>query len=114
MAKAEPRLFPFAEIAFLPRFAHGEECSVGAVCGANLGSELGTGFARMTGARIPWTITYDEVLTVIEGELTVHAGGRVHRLGPKDSMWLPAGTELVYEARDALVHYAVHPVTAIA
>lgn len=114
MAKAEPRAFPFSGIAFVPRFAHGELCSVGAVCGAGLGSELGTGFARMTGARIPWTVSYDEVLTVIEGELTVHAGGREHRLGPKDSMWLPAGTDVIYEADDALVHYAVHPAGAIA
>jgi ethanolamine utilization protein EutQ len=112
MTKAEPRAFPFADIAFVPRFAYGDQCTIGVVCGAGLGSELGTGFARMTGARIPWTVTYDEVLTLIEGELTVHAGGTTHRLGPKDSIWLPSGTALIYEAKDALVHYAVHPVSA--
>ena len=48
-------------------------------------------------------------VNVFEGELTLHANGTPHVLGPRDSIWIPAGTELVYEAENALVHYAIHP-----
>ncbi|MBT6403239.1 MAG: hypothetical protein HOK11_02330 [Rhodospirillaceae bacterium] len=58
---------------------------------------------------MPRTIKYDEVLTVFEGRLRLHANGEVHELGPRDSIWLPNGTELVYEADDALIHFAIHP-----
>jgi len=112
MSKATPRVIAFKDIAFVPRFEHGDACTIGEVVGAREGTELGTGFARMMGARIPWTTSYDEVLTVLEGELDVHAGGQIHHLGPRDSMWIPSGTKLIYEAQDALVHYAIHPVSA--
>jgi ethanolamine utilization protein EutQ len=112
VSKATIRVIAFKDIAFVPRFEHGDVCTIGEVVGAREGTELGTGFARMTGARIPWTTSYDEVLTVIEGNLQLRAGGAVHRLGPRDSIWIPSGTELIYEAEDALVHYAIHPVGA--
>lgn len=100
----------FRDIGFKPRFAYGDQCAIGETVGEDFGGELGTGFARMSKAWIPWTITYDEVLTVFEGHLRLHANGQVHELGPKDSIWLPKGTELIYEAEDALIHYAIHPV----
>jgi ethanolamine utilization protein EutQ len=78
-------------------------------CGTKDGSELGTGFVRMHNARIPWTIHYDEILIVIEGKLRVHANGEIHELHPQDSLWLPAGTEVEYEAKEALIVYAIHP-----
>jgi ethanolamine utilization protein EutQ len=46
---------------------------------------------------------------VFEGELRLHTGGEVHELQPQDCIWLHAGTELVYEAELALVHFAIHP-----
>ena len=109
MSKAPPKAVAFNDIAFVPRFEYGDMCTIGAVCGSAEGTVLGTGFARMTGARIPWTVKYDEVLTVIEGALKVHANGQVHVLGPHDSMWIPNGTAVIYEAERALVHYAIHP-----
>jgi hypothetical protein len=30
-------------------------------------------------------------------------------LQPRDCIWLPAGTELVYQAESALIHFAIHP-----
>jgi ethanolamine utilization protein EutQ len=99
----------FDDLAFTPRFEYGEMAEVAGVCGAADGSELGAGWGRFSNARIPWTIRYDEVLTVFDGELRLHAGGEVHRLRPRDCIWLPAGTELIYEAESALVHFAIHP-----
>ncbi len=46
---------------------------------------------------------------MFDGVLRVHAGGEVHELRARDCIWLPAGTELVYEAEAALVHFAIHP-----
>ena len=108
-AKAALRVERFDELNFVPRFEYGDMAQVVETCGSKDGSELGTGWGRMTNARIPWTIKYDEVLTVFEGELKLHAGGEVHVLGPRDSIWLPSGTELVYEAESVLIHFAIHP-----
>jgi ethanolamine utilization protein EutQ len=99
----------FDKLAFAPRFEYGEMAEVAGLCGADDGSELGVGWGRFRQAHIPWTIRYDEVLTVFDGELRLHIGGEVHLLGPRDSIWLPAGTALVYEADAALVHFAIHP-----
>ena len=107
--KAAPRVEYFDQLEFAPRFEYGEMAQVAGVCGDADGTELGVGWGRLSNARIPWTILYDEVLTVFDGALRLHAGGAVHELGPRDSIWLPAGTELVYEAESALVHFAIHP-----
>ena len=107
--KSPPRLQRFDAIEFTPRFEYGEMADVAGICGADDGTELGVGWGRMHDARIPWTIRYDEVLTVFEGLLRVHIGEQVFELQPRDSLWLPQGTELVYEAESALVHFAIHP-----
>ena len=108
-AKAPLRVERFTELEFMPRFEYGDMAQVVETCGSKDGSELGTGWGRLTQAYIPWTIRYDEVLTVFEGELRLHADGQVHTLAPKDSIWLPRGTELIYEAESALIHFAIHP-----
>ena len=107
--KAPVRVMRFDELAFAPRFEYGEMAEVAGICGADDGSELGVGWGRLHNARIPWTLRYDEVLTLFHGELRLHIRGEVHVLRPPDSIWLPAGTELVYEAEAALVHFAIHP-----
>ena len=109
-SRTPARVEPFAGLCFVPRFAYGEMCELAEVTGAKDGTALGTGFARFRDARLPWTIEYDEVLFGIEGRLTVHVGEVAHGIGPRDSLWLPRGTALVYEAKAALVAYAIHPV----
>ncbi len=108
--KSGPRLVAFDDLEFVPRFEYGEMAQLAGVCGGDDGTEMAAGLGRMTKARIPWTIHYDEVLTVLEGELRVHIGEEVLVAGPKDSIWLPAGTALIYEAEDVLISYAIHPV----
>ena len=99
----------FRNLEFSPRFEYGEMAEVCGICGDEDGTELGVGWGRLNNARIPWTIKYDEVLTVFEGVLKLHANNEIHELGPKDCIWLPKGTELVYEAEAALIHFAIHP-----
>jgi ethanolamine utilization protein EutQ len=110
--KAPAKVIPYENVPFAPRFAYGEMCDIGPVVGERDGAPFGFGFARMTGAEIPWTITYDEVLLVISGVIRIRIGRKVLAAGPGDSVWLPAGTALVYEAQDCLVAYAVHPLDA--
>jgi ethanolamine utilization protein EutQ len=107
--KAAVRIERFNNLEFSPRFEYGEMAEVAAVCGAEDGTELGVGWGRLSHARIPWTIKYDEVLTVFEGLLKLHVDGAVHELKPRDSIWLPSGTHLVYEAESTLLHFAIHP-----
>lgn len=109
LEKSNLRLQRFADLKFEPRFEYGEMAEVSEIAGAKDGSELGTGFVRMKNARIPWRIQYDESLTVYEGTLRILTGGKEYDLSARDSIWLPAGTELIYEADKALIAYAIHP-----
>ena len=107
--KAAPRLVRFEDLDFQPRFEQGEMAQLAEISGSKDGTTLGVGFARMTGARIDWTVQYDEVLIVLSGRLKVHVGASVHDLGPHDSLWLPAGTALTYDSEGAMIAYAIHP-----
>ena len=109
MPKSPPRVHRFAELQFKPRFEYGDQAQAVQVCGPDDMSELGAGFGRLVNARFPWTIKYDEILIVLQGDLRVHTADGVIEAGPFDSIWLPAGTELEYEAKDALIAYAIHP-----
>lgn len=109
MSKAPPAVFGPDTMSFTPRFAYGDQAQVAVVCGADGRTELGSGYVRMSGAEIPWTIKYDEVVLVIEGSLTIRTGGGDLVAQAGQSIWLPAGTELTYIADDALVFYAIHP-----
>jgi len=109
IARSTPRSVRFADLEFAPRFEYGEMAEVAGICGCEDGTELAAGWVRLDNARIPWTIRYDEVVTVFEGALRVHTGGQIHELQPRDSLWLPEGSELIYEAESALVHYVIHP-----
>jgi ethanolamine utilization protein EutQ len=97
------------DMTFIPRFAYGDQAQAAPVCGSDGETQLGAGYVRMTNASIPWTIKYDEMVVVIEGTLTIHANGEALVAGPGESIWLPNGTELVYESESALLFYAIHP-----
>ncbi len=107
--KATARLKRFEDLAFIPRFEHGETAQLAEICGAGDGTPLGVGLVRLNGANFEWTVTYDEVLIVLSGQLTVTAKDAVMTAGPHDSIWLPAGTALTYDAEHCMVAYAIHP-----
>ena len=110
MADTTPaRVVKLEDLEFSPRFEYGHMAKVTEVVGAQDGSLLGTGFGRFTDAEIPWTVQYDEVLLVLEGEVTVRTKTGDLTAGPRDCVWLPSGTELTYIAKNALVFYAIQP-----
>ena len=57
--KSPVRLQRFDELEFVPRFEYGDMAESAELCGLTDGTRLGTGFARMKNAHIPWTIQYD-------------------------------------------------------
>ena len=109
-AKAPPRAVSLSQAAFVPRFEYGHMAQAAVVTGTGEdGTKLGSGFVRMKDAEIPWTIRYDEVILVLEGELTVRMASGDLTAGPMECIWLPEGTALTYVAREALVFYAIEP-----
>lgn len=109
-AKIPACVVPFSKAEFAPRFAYGDMAGVSVVTGnAGDGTRLGSGFVRLRRAEIPWTLRYDEVLFVLEGQVTIRTEGGDLIAGPRDCVWLPNGTELTYLAEDALVFYAIEP-----
>lgn len=109
MEKTPPKRVSFDELNFVPRFEYGDQAQSAKISSSDDGTLLGTGFVRMRNASIPWTVGYDEVIFVVEGELTVKTPAGDLTAGPKETIWLPAGTELVYEAEEVLVFYAMQP-----
>ena len=107
--KSPASLVKFTDLEFNPRAEGGDQAQLANICSSADGSELGCGMARLHKARLEWTVKYDEVLHVIEGQVTVHTPAGVLTANSKDFIWLPSGTPLVYEAEDALVFFAIHP-----
>ncbi len=107
--KTPAKVTRFADLSFTPRFEYGEMAQVTEVTSHTIGTRLGSGFGRFSNAEIPWTVQYDEVLLVLEGSLTVRTNEGDLTAGPKDTIWLPTGTELTYAAESALVFYAIEP-----
>ena len=103
------KVVSFKDLSFEPRFDYGHMAKVTEVVGTGDGSLLGTGFGRFIDAEIPWTVKYDEVLLVLEGEVTVRTAEGDLVAGPQDCIWLPDGTDLTYIAKNALVFYAIQP-----
>lgn len=107
--KSPPRVNKFAELEFAPRFAFPQMCQVVEVAGLADMSELSGGFARFRDAEIPWQVRYDELILVIEGEISIQTPQGLLVAGPKDTIWLPKGTPVTYMSKDALVFYSLQP-----
>src|SRR5579863_3594485 len=85
---------------------------VHAVVNAGYSTELGAGIGVFENCAIPWTVTYDEVLFIKDGRLDLRVGKKLYRAEAGDILWIPAGTDLVYEAKKKVIFfYAVHPVS---
>ncbi len=109
MAKSAARVTKLDMLDFQPRFAYGDVAEVAEVSGTGDGTALGTGVVRMTRAEIPWTVRYDEVILVLEGQLEIETESGTLSAGPMETIWLPADTKLTYRAESALMFYAIHP-----
>jgi ethanolamine utilization protein EutQ (cupin superfamily) len=72
---------------------------------------IGGGVARYKNCRFDWTLKYDEYLFGLTGTLTIRIGRKAYHIKPGDGLWLPAYTDIVYEAKgSASALFLVYPV----
>jgi ethanolamine utilization protein EutQ len=67
------------------------------VVSADDGAPFAAGYMSITRGRFPWTMTYDELQIVLEGEL--HLGGDAGEMvgRPGDVLFVPKGSSVVFE-----------------
>ena len=96
------------DLEFIPRGGPPGAAFVARAISNEISPNIGIGFARWEGAEVAWTLLYDEVIFVIEGCFELKANGELYRVKPGQLLWIPEGTELVYDGH-ALFGYVVHP-----
>ncbi len=60
------------------------------------GSPMAAGYMALDKGEFPWTLTYDEVDIVLEGELVITRGGTSARGGPGDVIFIPKGSSITF------------------
>jgi len=71
---------------------------------------LGAGLVRMTRGRIPWTVRYDEVIYVVDGELIIDHDGTSTVAGPGDVVFLREWTPIAYRTESQTTFFwALYP-----
>lgn len=97
---------PYAELDGVPGMELGRVITTPAT------TSLGGGFSRFTGEAVlaDWTLRYDEVFYVIEGELVISSGEETVRGGPGEVILIPAGTTVTYRAgAGTKAFFVLHP-----
>ncbi len=102
---------PFEDLEFTQRHTNGDIAEGVEVVGTADGTKLGFGYGKMLPGKLDeWKVSYDEVITCLEGAITVHAGSQQVQLESKDSVFIPKGTNVVYEPTEAtILAYAILP-----
>lgn len=108
---SEPKLFRRADMQFKPAVTATGTTSIARVITGTISRHMGGGLEYLENAVIDWTVTYDEILCIFEGQLTVEFDIGAQLCEPGDMVWLPKGTHLRYiaEAR-AGYFYVLYPV----
>ncbi len=60
------------------------------------GSPMGAGIMSFDNGSFPWTLNYDEIDFVIEGELEIRADGQSYFGRPGDIIFIPRGTSILF------------------
>lgn len=73
-------------------------CQIGItdVVGTADGSSMGAGFMQWENAFFPWTLNYDEVDLVLEGELHIRQNGETLVGKPGDLLFIPKGSSIEF------------------
>ena len=71
---------------------------------------LGAGLMEMEDTTFPWTLNYDEMDYVIDGELSILIGGEKITAGPGEVIYIPKGTSIQFSVSGkARFLYFVYP-----
>ncbi len=82
---------------------------VGRAISSDLSPTMAAGFAEFDDCAIAWTVHYDEIVYVIEGEFTLTTDDGLIDAKAGDVVWVPKGTRLEYGGKNARIFYAVQP-----
>jgi ethanolamine utilization protein EutQ len=104
--------FKHRDLPFIAASTPSGDTRIARVVNAEISRHLGAGIEILERASIQWTVTYDEVLFIHEGRMTIETGGECFACGPGDIVWLPDGTTLTYDASTGrcAYFYALYPV----
>ena len=71
---------------------------------------LGCGLMVMEHTTFPWTLNYDEIDYVVEGQLSILIGGKRVTAGPGEIILIPKGSSIQFSVEDkARFLYFVYP-----
>jgi ethanolamine utilization protein EutQ len=60
------------------------------------GAPMAAGYMALDTGEFPWTLNYDEIDIVLEGELVITRGGEQVRGGPGDVIFIPKGSSITF------------------
>lgn len=60
------------------------------------GSPMAAGYMSLDQGEFPWTLTYDEVDVVLEGELVIRRGSEIVRGSSGDVIFIPKGSSITF------------------
>jgi ethanolamine utilization protein EutQ len=89
---AEVRLEPFGQALA----AAGMNVRLKDVLGTADGAPVAAGYMALERGEFPWTLNYDEVEVVLEGELVIRRGDMEVRGGPGDVIFIPKGSSITF------------------
>ena len=111
MDPQRPRIFRASARSLSPAVTPTGSTAIAREVNAGISTHMGAGIEYLERVTIDWTVTYDEVLFIHEGALTVEFDGECYDCTPGDIVWLPSGTSLRYIARERCGYfYALYPV----
>jgi len=104
--------FKRQDMRFTTAHTESGDTSIARVINAGISRQMGGGIEVLERVSIRWTVTYDEILFIHEGEMTIRSDRREFVCKPGDIVWLPDGTSLEYDASTGrcVYFYALHPV----
>lgn len=66
------------------------------VIGSGDNSPIAAGFMQWEKSSFPWTLNYDEIQVILEGELHITSGGKTSIGKPGDVMFVPKGSSIEF------------------
>jgi ethanolamine utilization protein EutQ len=106
------RHFKHSELPFILAKTPDGDTRIARVINGEISRHMGGGLEILEGVTIHWTVTYDEILFIHEGNMTIRTDQGAFQCGPGDIVWLPNGTTLEYDASGTrcAYFYALYPV----
>ena len=105
------RKFSEKDLTYTTFFGPPGRVDVAPTVDSSISSTLAAGVCVFEDCCMDYTMTYDDVLYILEGELVFRTEDYEVRCGPGDTLWVPDAITGTFEAKGRCkTFYAVHPV----